>query len=302
MGYKIGSFNLRKLSFSTKDEDEGNDGKSVRRAYGDIGTIIRDNFDVVAMQEVLTDNVMPYIFPANFSWDYRWIRTRSKNDDSGEGYAFAWNTARLKPVTEPALWVQYRQDKDLGSAGLLRHPYYGRFTPVGTISGGPFCEFRLINTHIRFNPKENALLPLSGGELRQREFKILTEQILNRLGDKRYGDYMPAYTILLGDYNLNLNCGFPAPYVEDVVLIVDAKREKKLVTVQKKPTTISKDNPGYVSNYDHFTYDEFYFNNQGIRVSNDTIDTVSIYRNGDFERHWREISDHIPIILEVNLR
>lgn len=308
MSYIIGSFNLRRLSYSTKDEELGDD-KSARRDYAEIGRIIREQFDVVALQEVLTENVLQLVFPSVSGWTYRWKQTRSKQDESGEGYAFAWNTRKLRLEAEPEIWIQHQQDPVLGPNGLLRYPFYGRFTPCDTLVGGPFCEFRLINTHIRFNPKENRQLPASTVELRQREFKVLTEQILYRLTDeRRYGNNKAAYTFLMGDYNLNLTS---APRVEPFVYVY----EKKLLTVQDTPTTIrsyKETDPstgeqtvrfdGYANNYDHFTYDQGYFESRGIRLETRAVDTVSLYRNGDFEKHWREISDHIPIALEVKLR
>lgn len=317
MGFRIGSFNVRKLSFATKDEDLQDD-RSVRRAYTDIGMIIRNHFDVVAMQEVMNPLVLEQIFQYNTDWDYRWIRSRSKSDDSDEGYAFAWNKKRFRLVAEPRLWVQYRQDRVLGQSGLLRHPFYGRFTTLGTQYGGPACEIRLINTHIRYKPSINKQLPASDIELRKREFSILVEQILNRIADQvADSNGAQIYTLLAGDYNLSLNRnGNVAPFVDEFVFVQDAAKQKRFITVQDKPTTLScrlESNPsaeskhfifdGYSKhNYDHFTYDELNFKNRGIRVKTDVIDSVRLYRANDFERHWREISDHIPIVLELSLK
>lgn len=317
MSYRIGSFNVKKLSYAAKDESLG-DNVFARRAYADIGRIIMDDFDIVALQEVMNERVLSLLFPSFSGWRYSWTRSRSKTDESDEGYAFAWREQRIRTIKEPELWIQYRHDPVLGSRGLLRHPFYGRFTPAGTTIGGPFCEIRLINTHIRFNPSRS-MQELGGGvaDYRHREFMILTQQILNRISDRRYGDNMPAYTILLGDYNLNLDApGYKGPYVDrSFILVENNERQKKFVTVQDKPTTlrvVQKVDPGtgnkinvfggYANNYDHFTYDEYYFNEQGISVHTDVVDTVRLYRNGDFEKHWREISDHIPIMLELSLQ
>ena len=316
MSYRIGSFNVRKLSFASKDESLG-DNVFSGRAYADIGRIIMDNFDIVALQEVMNEKVLSFLFPENSGWKYSWKKSRSKSDESDEGYAFAWKIQRIRTLGEPDLWIQYRQDSFLGSRGLLRHPLYGRFTPTGTITGGPFCEIRLINTHIRFNPTRS-MQNLEGtpSDYRHREFMILTQQILSRISDKRYGDNMPAYTFLLGDYNLNLNVpGNKGPYVESFVLVENTGKNKKFITVQEKPTTlrvVTKEDPttgnkiisfdGYANNYDHFTYDEYYFNEQGISINTDAIDSVRLYRNGNFEKYWREISDHIPIMMELSLQ
>lgn len=315
MNYRIGSFNVHKLSYASRDEELGDNIPSAR-AYADIGRIIMENFDIVALQEVMNSTVLSFLFPPYSGWQYSWKKSRSKSDGSDEGYAFAWKKQRIQAVTEPDLWLQYRQDPLLGSQGLLRHPFYGRFTPAGTPSGGPFCEIRLINTHIRFNPSASMLSEEKASAFRLREFRILTEQILSRISDKRYGDNKPAYTFLLGDYNLNLEApGNKGPYVDrSVPGIATAYRQRIFITVQEKPTTLSvvrKIDPftgartnifdGYANNYDHFTYDECYFNERGISAETDIVDSVRLYRNGNFEKHWREISDHIPIVLELNL-
>lgn len=310
MGYKIGSFNVHKLSFADTDNDL-NDGVSTRRAYDVISSIITDNFSIVALQEVMNENVIKMLrLPSN--WDYRWSKSYSKISDSEEGYAFVWDTRRVQLISEPTIWKQYKKEPSLGNYGLLRHPFYARFKTIG-----PNCEFRLINTHIRFKPgKANEGLEIKALQARQKEFDILTKQILNKLEDKRYGNYMPAYTMLLGDYNLNLKSSSATNnyLTEDFFVIQDANCNKKIVTVQDKLTTLScKKNDqgtgekhwefnGYANNYDHFTYNETYFNRAGVVVKTDVVDTVNRYSNNNFEQHYRRISDHVPIMMEINLK
>ena len=127
---------------------------------------------------------------------------------------------------------------------------------------------------------------------------------------------MDAYTFLLGDYNLNLkSSGASSPYVQDFVVIEDNGRRKELITVQDCPTTIRMHREidpstgelktlfrGYANNYDHFTYDRISFSERGVTTFTSAIDTVNLYKMGDFEKHWREISDHIPIMLELSLK
>ncbi len=311
MKYRIGSFNVKKLNYAGRDPDlVGN--TSSRKDYDTIGRIIRENFHVVALQEVLNKDVLSKLFPSLSGWKYSWAQANNKSRDTNEGYAFAWNTNYVSMVTEPSIWNQYRQDKILGKLGLYRHPYYGRFIPTG-LSGNPFCEIRLINTHIRFSPDfippEYSAGPIP---LRRREFKILTENILNILASKQYGNHRPAYTFLMGDYNLNLRApGNDSPYIDsDFALVENSGRRKTFVTVQDKRTTIRRPSTedgenvpgGFVNNFDHFTYIEDYMGAKGADVKSDIIDTVTHYCNRDFDKHWREISDHIPIMLELNLR
>lgn len=314
MKYRIGSFNVKKLSFSTQDEDlpEINTVQS-KRDYLTIAKIIRDNFDIVALQEVKTDNVLKIMFPLSSGWEFRWQLSSSKVGKSDEGYAFAWNKNKIRLVTEPDIWKQYRQDPVLGNNGLLRQPFYARFTPSGTLTGGPFCEFRLINTHIRFSPKINQELDYSDTELRKQEFDILVRQILSRLDARRYGNFMPAYTFLLGDYNLNLDTAQVAKNgIPSYLIVMDGTVSKCFLTVQNSLTTLSHKKTidpasgeskivfdGFANNYDHFTYNRSLVETRGLNLQASAINTVSLYRNGDFEKHWREISDHIPIVLEI---
>lgn len=310
--YRLGSFNVNKLSYATRNPELGSDAQA-RKDYATIGSIIRDNFHIVALQEVSNDRVLSRLFPPYCEWEYAWEKTHNKYGNSDEGYAFAWDTRYFSTVTKPVIWNQYRQDIVLGHLGLFRHPYYGRFIPVG-LSGKPFCEIRIINTHIRFDPK---FIPeaFSGNTvaLRNREFKVLSENILNYLASKQYKDESrPAYTLLMGDYNLNLQTPINSgPYVpREFVLVENSGRRKKFITVQDKKTTLGKTSSSngtdtvwrFASNYDHFTYIEDYMDARGAHVETDVIDTVRQYRNGDFEKHWREISDHIPILLELDFR
>ena len=311
MNYRIGSFNVCKLNYASRNTDFGNDTRS-RKDHDTIGRIIRENFHIVALQEVLNEDVLKWLFPSFSGWKYSWAQANNKFSNTDEGYAFAWNTQFIKTVDEPRIWNQYRQDVVLGNIGLYRHPYYGRFIPSG-LFGNPFCEIRIINTHIRFNPKfVPSTFNGSTLALRNREFRVLTESILNTLASKQYGDHRPAYTFLMGDYNLNLRVpGNSGPYVDQrFVLVENSGRRKTFVTAQEKKTTIGRspgwdgaqDSYAFANNYDHFTYIEDYMDSMGAVVETDVIDTVRQYRNGDFEKHWREISDHIPIILELNLR
>ena len=172
MKYRIGSFNVKGLSFATNKLEADNE-PGQRKDYTTLGSIIRDNFHIVALQEVLNENVLPLLFPSYSGWKYSWAQAKNKYSNTNDGYAFAWNTQYISIVSEPRIWNQYRQDRVLDTLGLYRHPYYGRFIPDG-LSGKPFCEFRLISTHIRWKPK---YIPsaFKGNQdaLRQREFKVL---------------------------------------------------------------------------------------------------------------------------------
>lgn len=216
------------------------------------------------------------------------------------------------------------------SRRLVRDPLYARFE---SIYG--WYEIRLINTHIMFSSsKDEDTVSESDATKRNHEFDILAD-IYRQVDGKVYRSKRPHYTILLGDYNLSLDRAHTKwPYLKnEAISIKEGKNgEKCIVTVQSDLTTlkqkvqdsatvtqniigqkpISKKAMGkkiidlkyYANNYDHFTYDKIRFTTLA-RVSNacriDTL-TPKKYYNGDIAAHRKEISDHVPILLEFSLK
>lgn len=324
MGIKIGSFNMYKFNFRSDAEISKNIGKIVEIIKG-------EDFDILALQEVFNETVisrclMPYL---GDGWDYRWDCPISRSKQAAEGYAYLWKKTKFrlatglregerslelsklspqaKAVFEARIQANYKQDKMLYQGRLVRDPFYARFE---SLQG--WFEIRLINTHIMFSDNsDDSEVALSDAAKRTREFQILTE-IYRQLADKQYRSSRPAYTILLGDYNLNLNRTWTkAPYLEEIIESKDRNGQisKCLITIQDQLTTLkgrSSSRPdesarGYANNYDHFTYDKIRFD--GIAVSPaQRIDTVRKYYADNFELHRKEISDHIPICMEIELR
>ena len=143
--------------------------------------------------------------------------------------------------------------------------------------------------------------------MRKNEFDVLARAIYAKESDKRYGNNRPAYTILLGDYNLNLpSSTAKAPYLIEAFEIEDGNTKKIITTVQHDLSTLRKqdsDNDAkgiFANNYDHFTYDIERFN--GVIMSCNHIDTVEKYCGGDAEKHIKNISDHIPVSLGMEIR
>lgn len=308
--YVIGSFNACNLS----------EGRVTREFETLIYKMIRnEGIDLLAMQEVLSEgkplnNIMRLL---GNDWDKVWLKI--SNDSRGEGYAFIWNKQRLKKVDtilkdgqkriyEPRIFNQYKINRNAGQKDLIRNPLYGRFTPRD-LGGGNF-EIRLICTHIRYKGPKGEADP-SHVKMRQNELDVLTKALYPKLEDRIYGDMMPAYTILLGDYNLNLNRGWTkSPYItEPVVILKDGTNEKKIITVQDQLTTLKqsqKDNSdmrerGYASNYDHFSYDEIRLGTINPRYCRVNIVGKKSYGRyfNDFDTYRKEISDHIPIIIKL---
>ena len=331
MSYKLGSFNICNFN------DPRRSKKQFETDINLIARIIRnEGFDIVALQEVLAEEVLrDYLIPTlnrgNIKWDYRWEKPKKSDPYEAEGYAFIWNTrtmelsysnwfeyangtsALVKRKVEPHIYDKYRIDTSRGEFQLARNPYYGRFKPVRG-----FCELRLINTHIR-SGKDSEDHYWDEDEIKEvaqrvNEIKILNSVIYHTLSNRRYGNNMPAYTILLGDYNLNLKssgCGYPLyPSDQMGVIVIDDKGTKQYIkTVQDEPTSLKKPKKndrnrhnayGYANNFDHFSYDEKRFDGVGKKVKR--IDTVSKYCNNDFQKHLDVVSDHVPIAMMINLR
>ena len=242
MAYKIGSFNMFKFSFQSDGE--------IRKDFTKLSRIIRDNrFDIIALQEVFSPNALGRLldYLGRFEWDGVWDSPTSFSSVAAEGYGFIWNKRRMrlavttlpdgtKKSFRPHIYNQYRVDRRLGQTQLIRNPYYARFEPLD----GSFCEIRLINTHIMFSKgnSTNQLLDIGAVVMRKREFDILTQALYNSISDKRYGNNRPAYTIILGDYNLNLRTsGAAGAFLNEIVVVQDRGQIKRLITVQDKLTT-----------------------------------------------------------------
>lgn len=311
MSYKIGSFNLFKFSYQNDDNMKKNINK--------IAEIIREEgMDIVAIQEIFNKGSMDRLtreLGGDKMWEGRWISPPSRSSIAAEGYAFIWNKRRISLVKnkfgeifEPRIINQYKKDPSSGRKGLIRNPFYARFTPLGT-NGGSFFEIRLINTHIVFSDND-----YSDIDVRKQEFEMLATTIYPKISDKvfdqflnqRNGYNMPVYTVLLGDYNLNLNRAWTVgPYLNEEIIIDNGK--KRIVTVQDQLTTLKMKTPeqanenvrGYANNYDHCTFDANRFDSVSVKCRR--VDAVRSYYGDDFELYRKEISDHIPIIFELDL-
>lgn len=314
MAYKIGSFNMFKFSFQSDSE--------IRKDLIVLSRIIRDNnFDVIALQEVFTPNALDRLLDClgRYEWSGVWDSPRSFSSIAAEGYGFIWNKRRMrlavtilpdgtKKIFQPHIYNQYRVDRRIGQTQLIRNPFYARFEPLD----GAFCEIRLINTHIMFSKgsSTNQLLDIGAITMRKREFDILTQALYNSISDKRYGNNRPSYTIILGDYNLNLRTsGATGAFLNEIVTVQNGGQIKRLITVQDQLTTLksgqseSQEETGFTywaNNYDHFTYDIDRFST--VSAVSGRINTVKDYCNDDYELHRRIVSDHVPVELKINLK
>lgn len=321
MGIRIGSLNM--CNFNLRSE--GCNKKNFIRIAGIISS---EQFDIVALQEVLSKQALIELLKAlGPDWDKAWMKPNNSSSFASKGFSFIWNKRKIHPVTtktpygtrvfEPEIINQYKIDRSTGQQNLARNPYYARFTTDG-LPGGAFFELRLINVHIMYNKGATVVSDLSDSAMRENEFNVLTRAIYPKISDKCYGNFMPSYTIILGDYNMNLRRdwtlqqGRSPVYIDnEEIWISDGNKTKCIKTVQDQLTTLkdpqnqenkTDDNPlrGYANNYDHFSYDATRFSSAEVSCSR--VDAVRKYFNDNFEEYRREVSDHIPIAIDIKLR
>ena len=329
MSYRIGSFNMCNFSLNA----------AFKRDLERIARIIhKEKFDIIAMQEVLSEGALEYIkkelnkTASDKNWDARWKLSEPRPKDNPyfrdtrhEGYAFLWDTKRFEliPVSKgenPCILKSYHTINGLSGTRLKHDPLYGRFREkrLGV-------ELRLITAHIVYNvPKNgNAGAQENPVTMRQNEFNILADiyngyarvadNVLNLQQNLRRNapaDPKPPvwYTILLGDYNLTLGTDIPPIVCFDArgrLLDETAVARRVIYTAQEKPTTVGKFS--YVNNYDHFSHDKRVVN---IVKGYERIDAVhrccvsssAQTEEEKFADYRGSVSDHVPIAIEIDFK
>lgn len=313
---KIGSFNMKKLSLNTLTNKKDID-KIVE-------IIANERFDIVAMQEVFRREPVEIIIHKLGSLNWKMAFEVSR--DGKEGYAFIWNNNVLNKTQtldnnnqirtfEPRIVNQYRK---FGGEELRRPPFYGRFMPSPN-TGAPFYELRLINTHIHFGDDTKL-----NHTIRRNEFFILANGLYPKIEDRVYSKNQSidgtrvAYTIILGDYNLCLEKrwenGIPhineGPYLTYESIEIQNPHKptasKQINTFQSGLTSLRKKGTEELSgtyrhNYDHFSYNIKRFDTGNEPLKSYKVDAVNTYFQGDFDKYFDQVSDHIPIALEFSL-
>lgn len=210
MQFKIGSFNMLNWGFSSKKDFE---------KIAEI--IIEEKLDVVALQEILSEGkgilrmqeeLQQCVKYNLYDWDSRWDYPRESTDPDktskdrrGEGYAYLWNKKRFKLVEyskmgkirifDPRIINSLSNDVNVDCSFFARTPYYIRLQPIY----GGFFELRLVNVHIHYGDKSKSEI-----EKRKIEFDTIVRHIYPEISQHRYGQNRVAYTIAMGDYNLNI--------------------------------------------------------------------------------------------------
>ena len=229
---------------------------------------------------------------------------RKKYASAEEGYAYIWNARVINLVRirlsdgsdrefKPRIINQYTKEQYSlvgrpeirNRQELIRNPFYARFAPTDSSGYSRLFELRLLNAHIMFGKGRNiAEADMKDVQLRRQEFRMLATRILPAISEKKYGTQKlisagtisakSSYTILLGDYNLNLKCvGNKGPYVPEIIhmegeyiqeLLVQSdlctykempeRTIKDILTVQKEKTSLIK--PIKVKNGDDSSVEE----------------------------------------------
>lgn len=334
--YRIGSFNLHNIGIGafTNSRDLEKIANIILEENLDVVALQ----EVLAEGKIFTkedlpssitkSNIISYLGGSN-RWGFEWAYS---GDESirHEGYAFLWNKDRLRlssarVTRNGTTFERIYTPRMIQTNGkdMRRQPYFARFTPQG-MPGGSSFEIRLLCVHTFFGD-DNA----DDRAVRQNEIDVLLTDIYPQVADRNFQNALPKYTILLGDYNAELVTDENRLVVEKrnayrrsakikipAVIRTDGKGEvysKKygvtVKTVQDQLTTLKRKDDsdlgdyserGYASNYDHFSYDEnaigYVINGQPKR-----IDAVRKYCSDDFDKYFKTISDHIPIVMELKI-
>jgi len=280
MSFRIGSLNIHKRIHK--------ESESERDLFAFIHDFVADeHIDILALQEVLKEEELKRIRDRALSpfQDWHGYYERPAVGKSGDyGFAFLWNSNRVEECSRyrtPRIFNEYKSD-----VRLSRNPLYGRFSPKLSRNSEIFQELRLIEIHLRFSDEVLPnLTKIPGKKKRKMECGIVTGEIYKVIDTHRYGNYKPAFTFLLGDYNL------------DADDCIKHSGNPAVVTYQRELTTLNCSYDGYSNNYDHFSFDCVKYESIPFTVSR--VDAVKRYFGGNYRKYYDAVSDHIPIVIEI---
>ncbi len=307
MGYRIGSLNCCNFCRNGK-KDIGIFAKIIRGEKLDL-MVFQELQSKVALESILYNlNCGGGTMWAGFHEQDSYNRTKNDHFE----YGFIWNTKKLclpereelygTKITYPRIYKQYKIDRRNGQTDLRYEPLFGRFQTVS----GPKFEIRIINTHIMFSKGKSEVDDnIKEIQMRRNELDILAKAIYAKEADRTYKDSCAstAFTILLGDYNLNKrNSGAKNAFLDkyEMIHISDGNKSKTILTEQAELTTLKRkptDDNLYSNNYDHITFDQIHFSDVNFKMSR--INAIEKYCNNDIEMYREKVSDHLPIMIEI---
>lgn len=249
------------------------------------------------------------------SGGYAWVDA-DDNSRRHEGYAFLWRKSRISLPEIEVLRNDGKFDRTftprrcrLNHTDMQRVPDYGRFI----LNSCKKMEIRLICVHTWYGSPSN-----NDKKIRARELRTLLTDIYPQVADRCYKGDGSKYTIMLGDYNAVLKIDDQS--VDSKLLVIKEREQSEkysVKTVQSEKTTLKRitnsegkdefNGDGYASNYDHFSYDVSYDEKQGnknpklVRAEWCRIDAVEKYCKGNYETYLKTVSDHVPIVLEIEI-
>ena len=301
MEYSIGSINMKRMGLTA----------ITKRDFEKIAKMIVDEkLDVVALKEIfsegkalkrLLEKLKYYVQHELYDWDVCFPDPKETVNfkPTGETYAYIWNKKKFKLIEFTKLGskrtftpgIIKKDDARVDPSVFVRPPFYIRLQPIN----GGFGELRLLNIHIIHGEGSTEI------NKREAEFEYLVKNVYPGISSRRYGSNRASYTIAMGDYNLNImssNVMVEAKTAQIKPNYFIEEDNINIVTIQDQLTTLKESN-GYANNYDHFTYspERSKFQNVSCR----TIDAVQKYCGGDFNEYREKISDHLPIVITIQI-
>ena len=117
------------------------------------------------------------------------------------------------------------------------------------------------------------------------------------------------YTIMMGDYNLNLGSSLPFTRCFDKKGHVVSEEESffQVINLQTEKSTLKRDYAELANSYDHFTVDNR-ANSRIVKGSVSVVDAIHKHNNDvesteqeAFDIYREKVSDHLPIIVSINI-
>jgi hypothetical protein len=253
--------------------------------------IADEGLDIVAFQEVYGEyeidgirrNLPPcwkgeYVYGSEFSFIWNSYRVEECSTDLlpwWKRVISSWAPFRVEEYSTdplPHIFASYKADKH-----MMREPLYGRFSPKHLDTSN---EFRLIDIHIVHGGDDTSISIAR----RKVECSLAKGEIYRTIDAYRYGNFKRAFTVVLGDYNLDCDeCNLSNP--------------GDVQTFQAEKTTLKRAEPDYHNSYDHFSYDVV--KNSSVPHTVSRIDAVNRYFGGDFTSYRQNVSDHVPVKIEI---
>lgn len=314
---RVASFNVKQLSMKSQDEE------SLKKRDIDKMAYLISKYDIVALQEVLTPAIVETTSHASqkasltrrlgIHWQGKWVYTEPglRNnvflgvDRRHEGLAFLWNTQIVELLEDDRDVFLTKKYKAIDGISLRREPGYARFK----IKNRP-VEIRVINVHIiSEKPDSKNVKPGidlgSKQKMRMREFEIIAGQIYKNINDcKLHKETTVAYTIIIGDYNLNLEGHGTDSESMPQMCYFNSMGQRcfggplQIKTIQEERTTLKKDGSGFRNNFDHCSFN--------VDCNGHVIKNCyrTPYLNDKTTEEIKEfhdtVSDHVPIVVEIN--